>query len=329
MISVHKTSGNIRRTKITDFTTCSECQPQKISCLSSTTPVSITHNPSITHSSLLDCFCIDNPLQGSIQNLMEQVWWWWWWWWWWCWISILLIIARWVSTSDMRPLVSVSALVLMVTTVSTSTWGNSATLKIWRLEWLVVSEIIAILIIQVHNNIVKFVLKSFKSVTIHLEGEVYKVKSKCWFLIWILTKSLAEHNSGDSWCVRPAQSEDQSWFPAVSWDPGLLSHSSSTQDTDTDHQQCAQCQHSQPPGQELWHPVQDHHPHLGWHWAGLCGEDQVWSDWESCDCSQVFSVSITVWLSALWSGAGVGMLMLIVMMWWDSLRTMTTACTSW
>ena len=30
--------------------------------------------------------------------------------------------------------------------------------------------------LQLHNNIVKFVLRHFKSVTVHLVGQVYKVK---------------------------------------------------------------------------------------------------------------------------------------------------------
>ena len=30
--------------------------------------------------------------------------------------------------------------------------------------------------LQLHNNILKFVLKNFKSVTVHLVGQIYKVK---------------------------------------------------------------------------------------------------------------------------------------------------------
>ena len=73
---------------------------------------------------------------------------------------------------------------------------------------------------QFHNNIVKYVLQSFSSVTVHLEGEVYQVYILHLMNIFSFlqeTISISEHNYWIPWCYRRAHSESKLGFSAISW----------------------------------------------------------------------------------------------------------------
>jgi len=84
----------------------------------------------------LKCFCIDTPQVGSIQNLMEQ---------------IKDSIRK--STTEM----SLSECSESYFSVNINLGERKESNNL-----------------QFHNNIVKYVLQSFSSVTVHLEGEVYQ-----------------------------------------------------------------------------------------------------------------------------------------------------------
>ena len=110
--------------------------------------------------SRLDCWCLDSPQQGTIQNLMSEV-----------------------RESVRR---STTQLVL------DSCEDNYYSLNLNLGERQSSSDL------QLHNNIVKFVLKNFKSVTVHLVGQVYKVEYKTSDQILIFkseyNSSSREHN---------------------------------------------------------------------------------------------------------------------------------------